>query len=125
MTSVAGHVYNRDFPLQYQDRRSNPISLFDAPTVRKLDKQSRLVAKHLQAVSRGIDYIVLWLDCDKEGENICFEVLDICRHNIPYSKRQRVFRAKFSSIAKKDIQTAFDGLKLEPNYFESVSVDAR
>jgi hypothetical protein len=33
--------------LQYQDRRSNPISLFDAPTVRKLDKQSRVVAKHL------------------------------------------------------------------------------
>ena len=122
---MAGHVYNRDFPLQYQDRRSNPISLFDAPTIRKLDKQSRIVAKHLQAVSRGIDFIVLWLDCDKEGENICFEVLDICRHNIAYSKRQRVFRAKFSSIAKKDIQAAFDGLKLEPNYYESVSVDAR
>jgi hypothetical protein len=53
VTSVAGHVYNRDFTLQYQDRRSNPISLFDAPTVRKLDKQSRVVAKHLQAVSRA------------------------------------------------------------------------
>lgn len=38
---------------------------------------------------------------------------------------QRVFRAKFSSIAKKDIEGAFNALKYEPNYNESVSVDAR
>jgi DNA topoisomerase III len=76
-------------------------------------------------VSRGIDFIVLWLDCDKEGENICYEVLDVCRRNIPLSRLQRVYRAKFSSIAKKDIESAFNALSQEPNYNESVSVDAR
>lgn len=75
---MAGHVYNRDFPIEFQNRRSDPLKLFDAPTVRKLDKSSKTIAKHLQYTSKGIDFMVLWLDCDKEGENICFEVLDIC-----------------------------------------------
>lgn len=125
VTSVAGHVFNRDFPQGFQDWRMDPVDLFDAPTVRKLDKSSRPVANHLATVSRQMDFMVLWLDCDKEGENICFEVLDVCKKNIPRSRLQRVYRAKFSSIAEKDICLAYNSLHYEPNFNESVSVDAR
>jgi len=93
--------------------------------VRKLDKSSRPVANHLNTVSKQMDFMVMWLDCDREGENICFEVLDICKKNIPRSKMQRIYRAKFSSIADKDIKVAFNDLRYEPNFNESVSVDAR
>lgn len=38
---------------------------------------------------------------------------------------RQIFRAKFSSIAARDIINAFESLSSEPNRFESLSVDAR
>ena len=78
----------------------------------------------LNSEARGCDYIVLWLDCDKEGENICFEVLDSVSGAMKRLDKKTVFRAKFSSITDKDIVAAMNNLG-EPDENQSKSVDAR
>jgi DNA topoisomerase-3 len=117
VTSVTGHIYCRDFPKNYSDwYKVDPYSLFDAPTLKRESNPEASLVQHLQTEAQGCDYLVLWLDCDKEGENICFEVLEITKDYLnngvslsPISgQAQNVFRAKFSSITKQDITYAYE-----------------
>lgn len=86
VTSVLGHIYSREFPEQYNDRRNtDPFTLFDAPTVQiNASGESSKIIEHLRnEASLGIDYLVLWLDNDREGENICFEILKCLEGALP------------------------------------------
>ncbi|KAJ1613069.1 putative DNA topoisomerase III beta-1 [Cryptosporidium canis] len=125
VTSVAGHVFETDFPHSYSDwEKTDPVSLFDAPII-KNESSSKMVS-HLEKESKGCTYLVLWLDCDREGENICFEVINVVSANISKGRDQKewVFRAKFSSITPNDIYYAMNNLT-SPNKNESDAVDVR
>ena len=129
VTSVAGHVFGTDFGSEYQSWDSvDPAELFHAPIVKKTQKGS--VVKHLQTEARGCDFVVLWLDCDREGENIAFEVLDCIMHLMKsggdsgVANYDRVYRAYFSAINPSDISKAY-GLLGKPDKCQSLSVDAR
>lgn len=81
--------------------------------------------QHLQDCAKGCQHIVLWLDCDREGENICFEVLQCCLPVMnKVSSGQCVWRAKFSAISARQITSAMKNLG-EPNENEANAVDAR
>ncbi|KAF5894549.1 DNA topoisomerase 3-beta-1, partial [Clarias magur] len=128
MTSVCGHVMSLDFTGKYNNwDKVDPAELFSkAPTEKKEANPKLNMVKFLQVEAKGCDYVVLWLDCDKEGENICFEVLDAIQPvmNKPYGNDCSVYRAKFSSITDTDICNAMNRLG-EPNKNEALSVDAR
>jgi DNA topoisomerase-3 len=48
----------------------DPADLFDAP-VQSSPEGKGGVVQHLEREAQGMDLLVLWLDCDREGENIC------------------------------------------------------
>ncbi|RHZ74167.1 hypothetical protein Glove_227g145 [Diversispora epigaea] len=125
-TAVTGHVYSLDFDRKHNNWDIDPILLFDASTIKQ--ESSKSICRHLQQESKDVDYVVLWLDCDREGENICFEVIDNVRSNMKSSsgetKDSRILRAKFSAITKVDIRRAMDNL-IYPNKNEALAVDAR
>uniref|UniRef100_A0A8C1CFJ1 DNA topoisomerase n=1 Tax=Cyprinus carpio carpio TaxID=630221 RepID=A0A8C1CFJ1_CYPCA len=128
MTSVCGHVMSLDFIGKYNNwDKVDPAELFSkAPTEKKEANPKLNMVKFLQVEAKGCDYVVLWLDCDKEGENICFEVLDAIQPmmNKSYGNERTIYRAKFSSITDTDICNAMNQLG-EPNKNEALSVDAR
>jgi DNA topoisomerase-3 len=125
VTSVTGHVFSMDFPPQYQQWDAvEPVELFSAPVISITEGKGGIV-KHLEREAQGVDYLVLWLDCDREGENICFEVIRCCEKSMNKGVRgQRIFRAKFSAVTPKDIAHAMRNL-VEPNENESKAVEAR
>ncbi|XP_030507422.2 DNA topoisomerase 3-beta isoform X1 [Cannabis sativa] len=124
VTSVIGHVFSVDFPQKYQDwNLTDPLDLFEAPIVKNESNPKAHIGRHLNQEARGCSYLVLWLDCDREGENICFEVIECTGFGVNDTRR-KVYRARFSSVTEKDILKAMENLA-EPNKDESLAVDAR
>eukprot|EP00039_Didymoeca_costata_P016971 m.310406 g.310406 ORF g.310406 m.310406 type:complete len:847 (-) comp16476_c2_seq4:74-2614(-) len=123
-TSVMGHVMSIDFPAKFNNWDTvNPLELFQAPTLKSEANPKAHMCQHLRQESKGIDAVVLWLDCDREGENICFEVLNEILGHIRDGMKA-VYRAKFSAITEKDVKNAMRTLG-RPDENESLSVDAR
>lgn len=126
MTSVCGHVMSLDFIGKYNSwDKVDPVELFTCPTEKKEASEKLRMPQFLSQEAKGCDYLILWLDCDKEGENICFEVMDAVSRSIKNVHTSQVtYRAKFSAITDKDIKYAMANL-IRPNENEAKSVDAR
>ena len=123
VTAVLGHVLTIDFPPRFQSWDVDPRALFAAPVTKLEASPGARVVEHLERESRGCSDLILWLDCDREGENICFEVMDACARSMPRTS-SRVHRAKFSAVTKRSVEDAMSRLGA-PNRCEALAVDAR
>ena len=121
-TSVAGHLMSTDFQEPFNKWMAcSPLELYSKPLRRYVPSDKRSLEANLKAEARKAQWLILWLDCDREGEHICFEVMEVC---LGVNSRLKVMRAQFSTLLRRDLQHALDHLR-EPNQNEAHAVDAR
>ena len=116
-TSVRGHLAGIDFAGEYKQwGRCDPLELFEAPLEVTYSEDMERLRRMLANESKKVDVLVLWLDCDREGEAIADEVLQVCvdsnRRLIP-----NVYRAKFSTVMDGEIKRALNTLGRINDYF--------
>lgn len=77
--------------------------------------------KTLEREIRSCQGLIIWTDCDREGENIGFEIIKVCTDIKP---QLRIYRAKFSEITAASVFRALNTLG-QPNKNISDAVDVR
>ena len=122
MTSVSGHLLSLDFVQQFRNWRScTPVELFDAPVEKFCPGDYEQIKRTLEREVRSCEKLIIWTDCDREGENIGYEVIDVCRN---VKRNIDVYRAQFSEMTGPAIYRAIQNLA-RPNKLISDAVDAR
>ncbi|KAE9449716.1 hypothetical protein C3L33_18386, partial [Rhododendron williamsianum] len=121
-TSVTGHLMELDFDDRYRKWHScDPLQLYRAPVVKYVPEDKLDIKRTLEEESRNCQWLVLWLDCDREGENIAFEVVEVCTQA---NRHLNVWRARFSALIDRDIRESVEAL-VRPNQLFADAVDVR
>ncbi|EEC11810.1 DNA topoisomerase III, putative [Ixodes scapularis] len=123
MTSVSGHLLTLEFVSDYRKWHScSPVELFHAPVIMSCgDKNYEKIKETLEKEIRYCDALVIWTDCDREGENIGFQIISVCRKVKP---RVRVYRARFSEITPQAVARACQNLA-DPDPKLNAAVEVR
>eukprot|EP00536_Pseudo-nitzschia_multiseries_P005597 jgi/Psemu1/323958/estExt_fgenesh1_pg.C_1070017 len=119
-TSVRGHLAGIEFAPEYGWSRCDPVQLFEAPLEIVYRDDMVPLRRMLTNLAKNVDGLVLWLDCDREGEAIADEVLRVClesnRRLEPY-----VYRARFSTVLAPEIRRALAGLgRINDHFVQAV-----
>ncbi|KAF8893540.1 prokaryotic type I DNA topoisomerase, partial [Infundibulicybe gibba] len=112
VTCVAGHLTSQDFTEAHRKWNScDAFALFDAPVETQIPKDKKAI-EHM---------VMIWTDCDREGEHIGLEVVRVCQK----AKRNIIVkRARFSAIIAQQIHHAAQH-PVELDRAQAAAVEAR
>jgi DNA topoisomerase III len=121
ITSVRGHLATHEFPSGYGWTECDPGALFDAPVELLCRDDMDPLQRMLGNLARNCQAVILWLDCDREGEAIADEVRSACLTSNP-RLQQNMFRPKFSTVLPGEIQRALESLgRINENFVDAVN----
>ncbi|KAF9557949.1 prokaryotic type I DNA topoisomerase [Agrocybe pediades] len=104
VTAVLGHLTAHDFPETHRKWHScDSFSLFDAPVESSVASDKKDIEQNLMNQARRSDMLMIWTDCDREGEHIGMEIARVCRRA---KANITVKRARFSAIIAQQIHNA-------------------
>jgi DNA topoisomerase-3 len=110
-TSVRGHLASQDFGPEYGWNKCDPVALFTAPIQTEVRGDLQSLEEMLHRLASSCRVLILWLDCDREGEAIAEEVAATVRNHPPAARGlQKVLRARFSTVLAPEIQRALCNL---------------
>ena len=122
MTSVSGHLLALDFAPSHRGWQScNPEQLFDAPVYKHVLKDFVKIQRTLEIEIRDCNGLIIWTDCDREGEHIGFEIIEVCKKVKP---NINIYRAKFSDMTSASLNRALANL-VEPDVRINHAVNVR
>lgn len=119
-TSVLGHLYESTFQESGKWNESDPKILFHEQIIKRINPEHNLIAENIRRLAEKASLVVIWTDCDREGENIAKQIKSV----VETTTRIQVKRARFSAITRNEIEYALRNLK-EINFLEADAVDAR
>ena len=109
MTALLGHLMELEFgPELSQWNQATIVKLFKADVIKRVKPDLKKLESNLQNLTRNADMLVIWTDCDREGENIGAEVAIVCQK---VNRRLIVKRAKFSVVLPAEIMSAWNNLR--------------
>ncbi|KTW31478.1 hypothetical protein T552_00121 [Pneumocystis carinii B80] len=101
ITSVRGHLIEWEFEEKFKKWNScNPLSLFEAKIIPTVNKDMKNIHDNILKESRNAQGLYIWTDCDREGEYIGTEIVNIARKANP---KIEVKRAHFNNLERMHI----------------------
>lgn len=107
MTAVSGHILDTQFSPGHEWGNVPHDDLLHAPIIKVCSNpDSKKIANNIIELAKNADKLMIWTDCDREGEYIGWEILHEAQKGNPSFDLDTTYRARFSHLENSHIYKA-------------------